>query len=97
MIKQKSQPSVKKIKADLQEGRYSLKQVPAGDRNLSRGKRIKKLQKKIKVAKEEFTEKKMLLFFELGKELRDDQTQGGNKNYKVIARRLYKSFGKSYL
>ncbi len=39
---------------------------------------------------------RMLLFFELEKELGDERTQGGNKNYKVIARRLYKSFGKSY-
>ena len=52
--------------------------------------------KKIKVAKEESTEEKMLLFFELRKELEDEWTQSGNKNYKVIAWRLYKSFGKSY-
>ena len=59
-------------------------------------KRIKKLWKKIKKAKEELTEKKMLLFFELGKELGDNRTSGSNKNYKVTARRLYKSFEKSY-
>ncbi len=39
----------------------------------------------------------MLLFFELGKELGDEYTQGGIKNYKTIARRIYKSFGKTYL
>jgi len=59
-------------------------------------KRLKKLWKKIKAAKEESTENKMLLFFELGKELGDEYTQSGNKNDKVIARRIYKSFGKGY-
>ena len=39
----------------------------------------------------------MLLFFELGKELGDEYTLGGIKNYKTTARRIYKSFGKSYL
>ena len=46
--------------------------------------------------KEELTEDKILLFFELGKELGDERTDSGNKNYRLIARRLYKSFGKSY-
>ncbi len=96
MTKQKSNRIVKKIKADLQEGHYNLKRVPAGDRNLSRGKRIKKLWKKIDRAKEELTEDKMLLFFELGKELEDERADIGNKNYRLIARRLYKSFEKSY-
>ena len=96
MTKQKSNRIVKKIKADLQEGHYNLKRVPAGDRNLSRGKRIKKLWKKIDRAKEELTEDKMLLFFELGKELGEEYTLGGNKNYKITIRRLYKSFEKSY-
>ncbi len=39
----------------------------------------------------------MLLFFELGKELEDDSMGGGDKNNKVLAWRLYKSFKKSYL
>ncbi len=30
----------------------------------------------------------MLLFFELGKELEDERMDGGNKNYKLIARRV---------
>ena len=38
----------------------------------------------------------MLLFFELEKELGDERTDNGNKNYRLIARRLYKSFEKSY-
>ncbi len=85
IIKQKSQQAIQKIKADLQEGRYSLKRVPAEERNPFRPKRIKKLWKKIKKAKEESTEDKMLLFFELEKELGDERIPGGNKNYKVIA------------
>ncbi len=96
MIKQKSNQAIQRIKADLQKGWYSLKRVPAGERNPSRTKRIKKLWKKIKEVKEELTEEKMLLFFELEKELGDERTQSDNKNYKVIAWRLYKSFGKSY-
>src|SRR6266511_2050983 len=96
MTKQKSKQTVKKIKADVQGGHYSLKRIPDEDRDPSRAKRMKKLWKKIKKAKEESTEEKMLLFFELGKELGDEYTLSGIKNYKTIARRIYKSFGKSY-
>ena len=73
IIKQKSKQSIQKIKVDVQEGHYSLKKVPAGERNPFRAKRIKKLWKKIKKAKEESTEDKMLLFFELEKELGDER------------------------
>jgi len=38
----------------------------------------------------------MLLFFELGKELENDCMGGGDKNNRVLARRLYQSFEKSY-
>ncbi len=53
--------------------------------------------KKIKKAKEESTEEKMLLFFELEKELGDDYTGSRDKNDRLLVRRLYKSFEKSYL
>ena len=96
MTKRKSNQYVQKIKADLQEEKYSLKRVPAGERNPLRTKRIKKLWKKIERAKEELTEDKMLLFFELGKELGEERTSSGNRNYRLIAQRIYKSFGKSY-
>src|SRR6266542_901074 len=96
MTKRKSNQYVQKIKADLQEEKYSLKRVPAGERNPLRAKRIKKLWKKIEKAKEESTEDKMLFFFELGKELGDEYTRGGNKNDKVIVQRIYKIFRKSY-
>ncbi len=80
----------------MQGGHYSLKRISEEDRDPSRTKRMKKLWKKIKKAKEESTEKKMLLLFKLGKELEEEYMRGGNKNYKMIARKLYKSFGKSY-
>ena len=67
MIKQKSTQTVQKIKADVQGGHYSLKRISEGERDPSRAKRIRKLWKKIKKAKEESTEEKMTLFFELGK------------------------------
>ena len=96
MTKQKSNQVVQKIKADLQEGHYSLKRVPAGERNPFRAKRIKKLERKIKKVKKESTEDRMLLFFEYEKELENERTASGNKNYRLIARRIYKSFEKSY-
>jgi len=40
---------------------------------------------------------KMLLLFELDKELKDEYTYGGNKNIKQPARRIYKSFERLYL
>ncbi len=85
MTKHNSKQNVQKIKADLQDKRYSLKRVPAGERNPLRMKRIKKLWKKIERAKGKLTEERMLLFFELGKELEDERTNGGDKNYKIIA------------
>ncbi len=96
MTKRKANQYIPKIKADLQEGQYSLKSVPEEERNLSRVKRIKKLWKKIKKTKEESTEEKMLLFFELEKELEDDSMGRGDKNERMLAQRLYKSFEKSY-
>ncbi len=42
-------------------------------RNPFRKKRIKKLIKKVQKAKEELTKDKMLLFFELEKELNDER------------------------
>src|SRR6266542_907310 len=97
MMKQKSEQTVQKIKADVQGGHYSLKRISEEDRDPSRTKRMKKLCKKRKKAKEAATEEKMLLLFKLGKELGEEYERGGNKNYKMIARKLYKSFRKSYL
>src|SRR6266498_1040774 len=97
MSKRKANQHVPKIIADLSEGRYSLKRVPEGERDPSRLRRIKKLFKKLKKAKGELMEDRIILFFELGKELKEDNIYVGEKNDRVCARRIYKSFEKSYL
>src|SRR6266498_2728814 len=96
MNKCKANQNVPKIIADLSEGRYSLKRIPEGERDPSRLCRIKKLCKKLKKAKGELLEERIILFFELGKELGNDNTCVGEKNDKLCARRVYKSFEKSY-
>src|SRR6266540_3542159 len=96
MNKCKANQNVPKIIADLSEGRYSLKRIPEGERDPSRLRRIKKLCKKLKKAKGELIEDRIILFFELGKELGDDKIHVGEKNDRLCARRVYKSFEKSY-
>ncbi len=96
MDKCKANQHIPKIIADLSEGRYSLKRVPEGERGPSRLDRIKKLLKKLKRSKGELIEDRIILFFELGKELGDDKINVGEKNNKLCARRVYKSFEKSY-
>src|SRR6266498_2879378 len=96
MTKHKANQHVPKIIADLSEGRYSLKRVPEGERDPSRLGRIKKLFKKLRKAKGELMEERMILFFKLGKELEEDKIHVGEKNDRLCARRVYKSFEKSY-
>src|SRR6266540_3328697 len=96
MSKRKANQYVPKIIADLSEGRYSLKRVPEGERDPSRLCRIKRLFKKLKRAKGELIEDRIILFFELGKELGDDNIHVGEKNDRLCARKVYKSFEKSY-
>src|SRR6266545_1615721 len=96
MSNRKTNQYIPKIIADLSEGRYSLKRVPEGERDPSRLRKIKKLFKKLKKAKGELIEERMILFFELGKELGEDNIYVGEKNDRVCARRVYKSFKKSY-
>ena len=96
MDKRKANQNVPKIIADLSEGRYSLKRVPERERGPSRLGRIKKLLKKLKRAKGELIGDRLILFFELGKELGDEKVKEGEKNDKLCARRVYKSFEKSY-
>src|SRR6266540_1299994 len=96
MSKRKANQHIPKIIADLSEGRYSLKRVPEGERDPSRLCRIKKLFKKLKRAKGELLEDRIILFFELGKELGDNKVYVGEKNDRLCARRMYKSFEKSY-
>src|SRR6266542_1909019 len=52
--------------------------------------------KKLRKSKGEILEDRLILFFELGKELGDDQIKEGDKNDRLCARRVYKSFEKSY-
>src|SRR6266508_2683300 len=94
--KRKANQHIPKIIADLSEGRYSLKRVPEGERSPSRLSRIKKLFKKLKKAKGELIEERIILLFELGKELGNDNIYVGEKNDRLCARRIYKSFEKSY-
>src|SRR6266542_1674962 len=96
MSRHKANRYVPTIITDLSEGRYSLKKVPEGERDPSRLGRIKKLLKKLKRAKGELLEDRIILFFELGKELGDDNIYEGEKNDRLCARRVYKSFEKSY-
>src|SRR6266542_2593166 len=96
MNKRKANQHTPKIIADLSKGRYSLKRVPEGERGPSRLGRIKKLLKKLKRSKGELIEDRLILFFELGKELENDKINIGEKNDKLCARRVYKSFEKSY-
>ncbi len=96
MSKRKANQYIPKIIADLSEGRYSLKRVPEGERDPSRLCRIKKLFKKLRKAKGELMEERIILFFELGKELGEDNIYVGEKNDRLYARRVYKSFEKSY-
>src|SRR6266540_440126 len=96
MSRRKANQDVPKIIADLSEGRYSLKRVPEGERNPSRVRRIKRLFKKLRKAKGELISDRMLLFFELGKELGEENVNVGEKNDRLCARRVYKSFKTSY-
>ncbi len=96
MSRRKANQDVPKIIADLSEGRYSLKRVPEGERNPSRVRRIKRLFKKLRKAKGELISERMLLFFELGKELGEENVNVGEKNDRLCARRVYKSFKTSY-
>ncbi len=73
-----------------------MKKVIKKNRDSLRRKRIKSLEKKIKKKKQEFTRDRMLLYFELGKELGEEYIKEGSKNNKMIARRIYQSFADIY-
>src|SRR6266540_2260540 len=96
MDKRKANQHIPKIIEDLSEGRYSLKKVSEGERGPSRLGRIKKLLKKLKRSKGELIGDRLLLFFELGKELGEEKVNLGEKNDRLCARKVYKSFEKSY-
>ncbi len=62
-----------------------MKKVKEWSRNPSQKKKIKKLIKKVKEAKEESSKERMLLLFELGKEIGEDKTKGESKYDKTLA------------
>jgi len=52
--------------------------------------------KKVKEAKEESIKERMLLSFELEKEMGEERINRGNKYDKFLARKIYKSFTAMY-
>ena len=52
--------------------------------------------KKVKEAREESTKERMLLSFELGKEIGEDRVNRENKYDKTLTQRIYKSFETTY-
>src|SRR6266542_2804822 len=95
MSKRKANKHVPKIIADISEGRYSLKRVSEGERDPSRLSRIKKLFKKLKKAKGELIEDRIILFFELGKELGEDNVYVGEKMIEYVHERCTKVLRKA--
>ncbi len=83
---------IQQIKKDLSKRQYILIKVEERSKILSWKKKIKKLMKKVKEAREESLKERMLLFFELGKEIGEDKTKRGSKYDKTLAQRIYKSF-----
>ena len=73
-----------------------MEKVIERDRDPSRRKRIKSLEKRIDKMKQESARDRILLHFKLGKELSEEYIKGGNKYNKTIARRIYQSFAKMY-
>ena len=67
------------IKQDIKNGDYKIEKVIERDKDPLRRKRIKSLEKQIKKKKQESTRDRMLLHFELGKELGEEYIKGGNK------------------
>ncbi len=63
-----------------------MEKIIERDRDPLRRKRIKSLKKRIDKIKQELTRDRMLLHFELGKELDKEYTKGENKCNKTIAR-----------
>ena len=88
---------IQQIKNDIKEERYSLKKVEERGKNLFKKKKIKRLLRKVKKVREEFTKERMLLLLEFGKEIGEDNIKKGNKYDIITSRRLYKSFKKVYL
>jgi len=52
--------------------------------------------KKVKEVRKESSQVRMLLLFDLGKEMGKDKIKGGNKYDKSLAWKIYKSFAVTY-
>ena len=66
-----SKSQIQQIKNDIKEECYSLKKVTEGERNPSKKKRIKSLEKKMQKSKGESIKERMLLLLKLKKELKE--------------------------
>ena len=85
-----------KIIKDIEQGRYQVKRIEE-ELNPFRKEKLSRRIEKIERNRKETHERKMLLLFDLGKELKGDYTRGGSKKDKTIARRIFESFGQTYL
>ncbi len=83
-MKMKLMTQIQQIKNNLRERRYTLVKVEETSKNPFRKKRIKKLMKKVKEAREESTKERILLSFELGKKMEEDRINRGNKYDKSL-------------
>ncbi len=77
--------NIQLVKNDVQRKDYNLERVNESERDPFRKKRVKKLLKRISKEKGESIKDRMLTFFELGKELEDDQMDEGSKYDKNLA------------
>ena len=68
---------LQRIRNDLKERWYILIKVEEQSRNPSRAKKIKKLLKKIKEVRGESIQERVLLLFELEKEMGEDRVNRG--------------------
>ena len=62
-----------KIIKDIEQGQYQVKRIEE-ELNLSRKERLRRRMEEIERSREETHERKMLLLFRLGKELRSEYT-----------------------
>ena len=77
---------IQQIKDNIQRKNYTLKRVNKSEKNSFRKKNVKKLLKKIREEKGESIKDRMLIFFELNKELGEDQINGEKKYDKNLVR-----------
>ncbi len=84
MFQTKMKQHTQQIINHIKEGKYQLKKIKEEKRDSFRQKKVKKLCKKIEELSGKSTKAKMLLLFELEKNLEEEYTKGGNKINKTI-------------